>query len=77
MPLRGTENTARRVVHDIRILSRVIQPRAGYRENHGQPVPIDLAEQARRGSRKQGKQVNARCDVSRAGEYAGHEKGRL
>ena len=39
----GTADMARRGVRHIRFLPRVIQPRAGYRERHDQPVPAALA----------------------------------
>ena len=43
VPVCGTTGMARRGVHHIRFLSRVIQPRAGYREHHDEPVPAALA----------------------------------
>ena len=46
MPLRGPEDIARRGLHDFRVLSRLIQPRAGYREDHHKPVPAALAKYA-------------------------------
>ena len=43
VPVRGHADMARRGVHHVRFLPRVIQPRAGYRERHDQPVPAALA----------------------------------
>ena len=44
VPLRGIADMARRGVHHIRFLPRVIQPRARHREHHDQPVPAALTE---------------------------------
>ena len=73
VPVCGTADMARRGVRHIRFLPRVIQPRAGYRERHDQPVPAALATR-RKDSKKCRESVNARSDVSRA-KRAGHEKG--
>jgi hypothetical protein len=73
LPVRGTADMARRGVRHIWFLPRVIQPRAGYRKHHDQPVPTALAEH-RKTARRCRESVNARCDVSRA-KSAGHEKG--
>ena len=74
VPVCGTADIARRGVRHIRFLSRVIQPRAGHREHHDQPVPAALSRRCRGGQQEMQKTVNARSDVSRA-KRAGHEKG--
>ena len=55
VPVRGHADMARRGVHHVRFLPRVIQPRAGYRERHDQPVPAALSdtERASRNARNQ------------------------
>jgi len=45
VPVCGTADMARRGVRHIRFLPRVIQPCAGYRERHDQPVPAALTGQ--------------------------------
>ena len=77
VPVCGTEDIARRGVRNFRILPRLIQPRAGHREHHGKPVPAALASSAGTAAERKQEPVNARSDVSRAHERAGHEKGRL
>ena len=72
----GLKICARRGVRHIRVLPRVVQPRAGHREHHGQPVPAALAKHHRNDAEKGAETVNVRSDVSRA-TSAGHEKGRL
>jgi hypothetical protein len=73
VPVCGTADMARRGVRHIRFLPRVIQPRAGYREHHDQPVPAALNNNPERQQEMQGT-ANTRSDVSRA-KRAGHEKG--
>ena len=45
VPVRGLADMARRGVRHVRFLPGVIQPRAGYRERHDQPVPAALTGQ--------------------------------
>jgi hypothetical protein len=47
VPVRGHADMARRGVHHIRFLPRIIQPRAGYHERHDQPVPAALSDTER------------------------------
>ena len=76
VPVRGTADIARRGVRHIRVLPRIIQPSAGYREHHDKPVPAALAEQCRKSERNAGISERTRRRVPRICECAGHEKGR-
>jgi hypothetical protein len=62
-------------MHRIRLLPGVVQPRAGYRQCHGKPVPAAV-DRHRGMTMKESREMNERSDVSRA-DRAGHEKGRL
>jgi hypothetical protein len=52
VPVRGIADIARRGVHRIRFLPRVIQPRAGHRDHLDQPVPSALIGQPKKRSKK-------------------------
>src|SRR5712691_3126570 len=66
VPVCGIADIARRGVHHIRFLSRVIQPRAGYRDHHAEPVPPALTGQPQEEKQEMQGSANARDDVSRA-----------